>query len=547
MKFETHRVSEGFGTGGPVSRRQFLAASLAGTAVLAMGGQAREKTWNRGVVRHLLPAISHNRLLLKSSFEHPLVAPPLLRVDSKKVTGVRMDTDGEFYSFDVAGLEAEQRHELNLLDARGKHLCDPWTISTFPSPEDKPRKFRLLVYTCAGGHPATLNPDTNRAYWVSIANRRKMLLTGLSWKPDAMIAIGDHVYWDLRSPVGSVNLGHSAVAQKLVGEFARSWPVLGTDNERKLQMVVTPQVCDLYGTDFRSTPVFFVQDDHDYFENDEATEQMVTFPPDDFMLRLARATQRLYYPEFLPDKNRPSGLPSSGAADCALGVSESFGTLRYGKLLEIMMYDCRRYMTLKGPVGEFVPETVEAWLMGRMKAQETRHVVNLPSTPVGWSAGKWGEWYPDLLQPNGKLGVAKPKYLWQEGWRLQHDRVLSAASAMKRIPLFLSGDLHALAVGKIHRYGKLDLSRNPVVSVLTGPISTGPKAWPSAWRGTPPQTPEGIEIEENLRPLEKNGFCIIDFTEDRVEGQMFNWKMDEPEERLDNLKPFHHFSVARQG
>ena len=117
---------------------------------------------------------------------------------------------------------------------------------------------------------------------------------------------------------------------------------------------------------------------------------------------------------------------------------------------------------------------------------------------------------------------------------------------MQGIPLFLSGDLHALAEGRILRYGNLDLRRNPVVSVLTGPISTGPKAWPSAWRGTPPRTPTGIEVEAGLNPLEKNGFSIIDFTEDRIEGQMFSWKMDEPEERLNNLKPFHQFAAARR-
>ena len=88
------------------------------------------------------------------------------------------------------------------------------------------------MYTCAGGHPATVNPDTKEPYWVSIANRRKLLLTGLSYKPDAMIAIGDHVYWDLRSPVGSVMLGNAPEAQKLVGQFTRDLPVLGTDNER---------------------------------------------------------------------------------------------------------------------------------------------------------------------------------------------------------------------------------------------------------------------------------------------------------------------------
>jgi hypothetical protein len=273
---------------------------------------------------------------------------------------------------------------------------------------------------------------------------------------------------------------------------------------------------------------------------------MVTFPPDDFMLRLARATQRLYYPEFLPDSNRPVGLPSSGAADRAAGVSESFGTLRFGRLLEILMYDCRRYMSLTGPVGGFLPEMAEAWVMRRMAAQETRHIVNLPSTPVGWSAGKWGEWYPDLLQSDGTLGTAKPKYLWQSGWNLQHNRLLQAASAMEGIPLFVSGDLHALAEGRILRYGNLDLRRNPIVSVLTGPISTGPKAWPSAWRGTPPRTPSGIEVDAGLNPLEKNGFSIIDFTEDRIEGQMFSWKMDEPEQRLDSLKPFHTFSAMRR-
>ena len=100
----------------------------------------------------------------------------------------------------------------------------------------------------------------------------------------------------------------------------------------------------------------------------------------------------------------------------------------------------------------------------------------------------------------------QPKYLWQSGWNLQHNRLLQAASAMDGIPLFLSGDLHALAEGRILRYGNLDLRRNPVVTVLTGPISTGPKAWPSAWRGTPPKTPSGIEVDAGLNPLKRTAF-----------------------------------------
>ena len=53
---------------------------------------------------------------------------------------------------------------------------------------------------------------------------------------------------------------------------------------------------------------------------------------------LARATQLMYYPEFLPDAARPRGLPWSSAADRPDGVSETFGTIRYGRLAEILLY-----------------------------------------------------------------------------------------------------------------------------------------------------------------------------------------------------------------
>ncbi len=42
---------------------------------------------------------------------------------------------------------------------------------------------------------------------------------------------------------------------------------------------------------------------------------------------LARATQQLYYPEFLPDGRRPAGLPWSAAGNRGV-LSESFGTIR---------------------------------------------------------------------------------------------------------------------------------------------------------------------------------------------------------------------------
>ena len=532
------------------TRRDFVTSVAAGMGATLMvppsaTGAPSQDDWGQGVVDHLLATASHERILLKASFRRPLSSPPTLRIGSRLREGRRTDTTGDFWSFDVAGLDAERRYTLELLGADARPLCDPWPLTTFPEPTAARGHFRLMIYTCAGGHDTTRDPDTGGPFWVSVANRRKMLKAGLSYAPHAVIAVGDHVYWDLRAGRAAQMLGASPVAQRLVGSFDRSAPVLGTDNERKLHLAVRSQIADLYGTLFRSTPVFFVQDDHDYFENDVAREDIVTFPPDDFMLRLARATQQLYYPEFLPDRYRPMGLPGAGAADRPLGVSEAFGTLRFGKLLEIMIYDCRRFVTLEGPSAVFVPNTVEAWLTARMAAHETNHVVNLPSTPIAWGAGKWAEWYPDVLQPDGTLGTSAAKYFWQEGWNAQHDRLLRAAYEMSGIPLFLSGDLHAIAEGKIVRNGRMDLRRNPIISVLTGPISTGPAGWPSAFRGVSAQVPTQLDVEEGLRPLEKNGFSILDFTPDAVDIKFFGWKMGEPEERLDDMQPFHTVRFER--
>ena len=247
----------------------------------------------------------------------------------------------------------------------------------------------------------------------------------------------------------------------------------------------------------------------------------VTFPPDNFMLNLARATRRLYYPEFLPDLNRPLGLPGASAADRPQGVAEAFGTLRYGRLAELLLYDVRRTLTLSGPSAVFVDGTVESWLKARMAARDVAHVVNIPSNPPGWSAGKWGEWYPDILGDDGRLTTTKPKPYWQEGWLKQHDRLMAAVAGMPgRIPLIVSGDLHAIAEGRMHRSGTLDFGKNPIVTVLSGPLGTGDALWPSAFRGVGATPPQHLAMEENLKPIEENGFIIADFTADKHHPQI---------------------------
>jgi phosphodiesterase/alkaline phosphatase D-like protein len=515
-----------------MTRREFVAATS--SAVTAKAAQPS--------IRHVLPAATHQRFLVKVSFDTSLQSAPVLRVGNRKVRGVRTDTDGQFWMFDVNGLTAATTYQLQL-------FSQSWPLKTFPAPDASVERFRLLIYTCAGGHDAMKIEGAEQPYWVSVDQRRKLFRAALREQPDAMIAIGDHIYWDLRygRGTGRLPIGQQSWARQIMGsDFERDVPVLGTANEARLKRAADRQIAELYGDLFRSTPVHFIQDDHDYFDNDEAIDTGISFPPDEFMTRLARATQHLYFPEHLPDAGRPAGLPGAGASDRAAGLSECFGTLRGGSLVELLLYDCRRFQTLKGPHATLIPDNVEAWLLRRMKESPAKHVVHVPSMPIAWSAGKWGEWYPDVLDHQGRLGVRNQKYFWQQGWKSQHDRLLAACSSMHRTPLFLSGDLHALAHGIIERNGKHDLRHNPVHSVLTGPISTGPKGWPSSARGTPPLVASELEVREELKPLEWNGFTLVDFKQDTCEFRMYRWKLGQPEAELDRLVPFHTFAVERR-
>ena len=532
-----------------IHRRQFLVGGF-GASVLAslpadlladQGAPPAAANWDSGQVRHLLPTVSDTGLLIKASFVRPLAQPPTLRVGTATVRGHMNDTRGEFWQFRAANLQPGRRYTLSLTGQGGKPLCAPWDISTFPAPDSRPDRFRVLFFTCAGGHEGLS--------FLPTAIRNRLLKRALTFQPDAAVANGDHVYWDLLSPNASRGQGSSPQGIRIAGEFSRSALVFGTNNETVLRRAADPQIVSVYGTDFRSTPVFFLQDDHDYFENDDATDDIVTFPPSAFMLRLARATQQLFYPEFLPDATRPTGLPWASSGDRDAGLSESFGTLRYGRLAEVLLYDVRRTMTLAGPSAVFVDVEVERWLRDRSAATDTTHVVHAPSNPPGWSAGKWGEWYPDILGADGKLTTKVPKPYWQTGWLAQHDRLMTSLSAMRgRIPLVVSGDLHAIGAGRMLRCGNANLEANPVTTVLSGPVGTSPGGWPSARRGIGATVPEHISFREEVAPIEQHGFTVADFRPDSIDLRFFKWDVNtEKPEAIDSLEPFHTTRLPRPG
>ena len=549
------------------TRRDFFRTGAA-VSLAGLGGTTRvyaEDGWRQGDLAHLVPTANHERVVVKCSFRNAR-RPPFLRIGEARVAARTTDSESRYFAFDAHGLEPDRQYTLQLVDAADAPLTDPWPLRTYPAPDAQPESVRLLAYTCAGGHPAYPGFPAAEQPFLSLALRRRLLARALSFAPDALIAIGDHLYWDQRTQLDSrrADIRETAGAwYASTGSLDRGRPAKGTSNEAAIKTAVEPQFAELYGTMLRSTPSYFVNDDHDYFENDEATDRFVTLPPHAYQLSFGRFTRDLFMPEFLPDPARPTLMSGSGAGDRGPGISESFGTFRYGNLAEALIYDCARFLSLKGDVAGLVPPEAEAWLAARTADQRVRHLFHVPSHPFGWTAGKWREWYPDVAdvgegdtaisqiradgQQQFRLTTARRKFFWQRGWFLQHQRLLaSLAGQRERAGIVLSGDLHATGHARILRSHELDLATNPVHAVLTGPLGTG-RGWPSRGRGTPPVTATGLEVEDAAAVREKNGFTLLDITSDAVTVRLFEWRRGEPEAAIDTLEPYHATTIPRQG
>lgn len=541
----------------PLKRRQFLKKTAGSMAAAWLSTWSWQKLaaqqdlagendgWDAGQLQHLLPAVNESHFLIKASFTSPLAEAPILRVQyggsSQTVQGYRNDTRGQFWQFHAEGLQADTQYSLSIHSGGGDQLCDTWPLSTFPMPNQSPERMRVLFYTCAGGPEGEYFGIADRRGNLPIAIRRRLLRRGLSFAPDAAVANGDHIYWDLHTWQGENAGDLSPAGQQSSFDFAAR--VMGGSNEEAMKLAAGPQIVPLYGTDFRSTPMYFLQDDHDHWENDSP----LTYPVPWFQLQLARSTQQLYYPEFLADPTRSPGLPYSTSS--ARGeLSESFGTLRYGDLLEVLLYDVRRTMTVGELNAVFLDHNVEDWLAQRTASSDTRHLVHVPSNPPGWTAGKWGEWYPDVLHPEtGQLTTQIPKPHWQQGWLNQHDRIMQAVANMRhRNPLFITGDLHATGVGTMYGAGNLDFSDNPITNILCGPVSTSIRGFPSVVRGVAAAPSQYLDFEEQVPPFEEHGFTLVDFERDRISARLFKWDVNsQPVDAIDTLQPYYTVELDR--
>ena len=523
-----------------------------------------DSDWDQGFVIHVLPTVSDNRIILKASFTKSL-SNTRLKVNTSYYFGQKLDTEGYNWCFDAQNLSPNTTYQLTLEDGTGLKLCDSWPLTTFPAFNTSPSHLRILVFTGSGGN------DACRTWYgtgqIPLSIRQKLLNKALSFNPDVLIGSGDQIYYDIRYGITSKIMGDSRRAVQYSGKFSPSIAILGTENEYVLKRAVGPQIAYLYGTACRSIPTLFILDDHDYFANDDAYEtdsinpqllmawinpyisKCITFPPDLFMLELARTAQKLFLPEFLPDPNRPLDLPATGASDRLENVSECFGTLRYGNLVEGLLYDTRRFVTLTGENASFIPPKAEQWIIDRSKAEDTTYVINFSPISFGWSAGKWLSWYPDIkVKKNGEtyLSTEASKYMWQKGWFKQHNRILNASYSMENsTPLFVCGDMHAQAAGKILRSGDLNLSSNPVTSILTGSLSVDKGGFPSGGiRGIKATPPTELQVEESLKSYEKAGFVILDITHTKITIQFYGWRYGQDSiELIDNLKPHYTLEI----
>src|SRR5258706_4976788 len=113
-------------------RREYLrgssvaaaAASLTWPAdLMAAKAVPSSAGWDPGSVRHLLPTVSHHRVLIKASFRTPLLEAPTLRIADMSVRGRMTDTRRQFWQFHAADLKPGRPYTLVLTGDRSLRPC----------------------------------------------------------------------------------------------------------------------------------------------------------------------------------------------------------------------------------------------------------------------------------------------------------------------------------------------------------------------------------------------------------------------------------------
>ncbi len=514
------------------SRRTFLKIT-AGIIGLFSGGFILRNS-NNQKVNHILASASHEKLALCVSLSKHTSRLELVLDNKIIIKGVQTDRKGTNWQFISNKLLSNHSYKLQLM-SEGNSIYKPWNLKTFPSPGTKVENVSIMSFTCAGGPEGF--KISGKEFFKPMKFRQKVFDEGLSMNPDFAISIGDHIYWDLRGK----NLPQVGRKNKLIkfflgsyislvyGSFNRSGNASSLKNEKVLKRIGNEQIASLYGTRFKSTPVFFIPDDHDYFENDDAEEELVTFPADNFSKDIFKKMADLFYPPLL---DTPDGQPK-----------RKIGRIRYGDAFEGLMADCAGDMTLGNKNAVLISKQNEEWLLSRIDQSKAETLAFIPSHPFGYTAGKWREWYPDVVAEEGASGTVinellsgnkgsltteVNKYLWQEGWFLQHQRLIKAISQRKGSRFVFSGDIHAIGAVSIIKSGKLKL-KTKLKTFLVGPVGSSSAGWPSFARGITAENPENLECESIYKIREENGFTFFSIDNNKVLADVISCGGHNPE------------------
>jgi len=507
-----------------ISRRTFI--KLFGLLIVLLSLRFTFPWFAKPKVIHILSSASDTKLAVTISLSKG-ISQAYIKINQKSFFGKKIDRDGKHWQFICNNLIADKTYALSIF-SKDEMLEPEWPLKTLPHLNDKKDNLKIMAFTCAGGGDGT--SFGGKEFFKPYVFRQKMFSEGIKEKPDLAIAIGDHVYWDLRGgslpPFGRqqsvfIKFFIGSLLKFLYGSFNRDEDALSINNEKVLKNIGNDQIASLYGKRFKSIPIYFLPDDHDYFENDDAEENLVTFPADKFSKSAFKGMADLFYPPLL---------------DCPNGsIGRKIGRIRYGNLFEGLLADCAGDMSLGGKNAKLINKKNEEWILTRFQESSVLHLAFIPSHPLGYTAGKWREWYPDVVASDneegvilnellsgktGKLTTKAEKYLWQQGWFLQHQRFLKGLSNRVENSFTFSGDIHAIAANKIIKSDNYSLKKQ-ILSVLVGPISSSTGTWPSAARGIVASKPEFLEVNEELKIKEQNGFSIIEINKEKVEINLY--------------------------
>jgi len=498
--------------------------------------------WENGSVRHILPQFDHEHLLLKVSFEEALEDEPLLVVNDKVIQGRSTGPIGRFWEFYTDGLKQDAVYNLQIKSAEGKEITDSWKIKTYPHPDSTVNDLRILKYTCAGGISESF---FGQEVFLDMEYRRALLKRALQENPRIVIANGDHVYWDQKTSDKSLLQRLLKFRRdRMYGRLDLSKSMTGEANFETFTNIVDDQITELYGCHLREKSVYFITDDHDLFENDDAIEEkgIVSFPPEAYMYDAAFTTSRFYYPEYLSNVGVKKRIMPVNKSNYIWDFN--VGQIRYGGLAHFTLFDAKRNVKLNKESG-LITEESESFINEIVNTEDIIWNFQATSSPFAWTAGKWLEWYPDILDGES-LTKDKEKYLWQKGWWDQHQRLLSAFHKRKNPSIILQGDLHMASYGMIHRSGDLDFSSNPIPVITTAPLGSGKMGFPSSFRGVGATVPMDMEVKEIYKPVERNGFTVLDINREQVAFDIYTWRLPETMDDIYDMKPSFSSSIKRR-